>query len=65
MAEDWRLVTDDTRREYEEKAQRFNVEEEKKWRQKVFLVDVLRKLPNNFKSNMQLCNRFMPISNSR
>merc|ERR1719464_1169274 len=36
VAEDWRLVTDETRREYEEKAQRFNVEEEKKWRQKVY-----------------------------
>lgn len=36
VAEDWRSCTEETRKGYEEKAQRFNTEEEKRWRQKVY-----------------------------
>ena len=35
MAEDWRNCAESVKRTYKEKAQRFNVEEERRWRQKV------------------------------
>jgi hypothetical protein len=37
VAEDWRLCEESVRKEYEEKAQRYNAEEEKRWRQKLYL----------------------------
>jgi hypothetical protein len=37
VAEDWRLCEESVRKEYEEKAQRYNAEEEKRWRQKVYM----------------------------
>ena len=36
VAEDWRNCSEEARKGYEEKAQRFNTEEEKRWRQKVY-----------------------------
>ena len=35
VAEDWRTCDESVKRTYEDKAQRFNVEEERRWRQKV------------------------------
>jgi len=37
VAEDWRLSSEEFKREYEEKAQRYNIEEEKRWRQRIYI----------------------------
>ena len=37
VAEDWRLCDESVRKDYEEKAQRYNAEEEKRWRQKLYM----------------------------